>query len=108
MIEAALLRQASWKNGRESLLQQSIDFDFASRGEINASIYYYGDYEARRECGAITLAVLFRGVDRRAEFCGVKGVEDGRFVVGTVPRFGGDGPDDCILRPFSWDEAGGA
>src|ERR1700722_17972563 len=90
------------------LFEKSVDFDGAADGEINASVDDNRDYEASAVAGAIARAVLFGAVDGRAEFGGVIGVEYGG-MIGAVPGFGGDGPNDgvlCAVGGNGWRGAG--
>ena len=48
------------------ILQQPLDFDFASGGKADASVDDEREDEPRREGGPIALAVLFRGAGRLA------------------------------------------
>src|SRR5215831_19328095 len=93
-------KERSWllRHGKadRSLLQQAVDFDFTSGAEVDAAVDYDRDDEAGGQGRAVALAVLFGLVDRLAEFGCVEGIEDGVFGIGSVPGFGGDGPDDSI------------
>ena len=85
------------------LFQESVDFDFTSSAEIDMSVDDDRDHETSSQGGAIALGDLCRGVNRCTKFIGVERIEDGGFVVGAVPCFGGDGPDDCVLVAIGGD-----
>jgi hypothetical protein len=63
--------------GLVQLVEKSVDLDFASRTEVHTSFNNDRDDEARRQRGAVALVILFRRVDRRAKFRGVKCVTTG-------------------------------
>src|SRR5260370_22839794 len=90
------------------LFQQPVDFDFAAGAEVNVSVYDDRDHKTRWHRGAITLAVLRRGVDGLTEFIGIEGVEDCRLVVGAIPGLGRDGPYDRVLGAVGRDGWRGA
>src|SRR5580700_12056404 len=97
LIGASGLRRGLYSFAASRLLQEAVDFYFASCGEVDSAVDDDGDDEARGIRSAIALAVLFRGINWRAEFGGVVGVESCWPVVRAIPGFGGEGPDDGVL-----------
>jgi hypothetical protein len=79
------------------LLQEAVDFNLAAGAEVDASADDDGDDEADGHAGAIAGGVLLGGLEWRAEFDGVVGIEYGGLVVCAVPDFGGDGPHNGVF-----------
>src|SRR5580704_13112630 len=69
-----------------ALFEQSIDFDFAARGEIDTAVHNDWDHESRRVCGAVTRGVLLGREERVAHLSCVESVEDG-FLLGPFHVF---------------------
>src|ERR1700727_1220327 len=83
--------------------QQPIYFDFSPGTKVDATAHHDGNYKTRRHRCSIALAVLLRSINRLAEFGSVESVEHRWSIVGPIPRFGRDRPDNRVLVPVGGD-----
>src|SRR5260370_14163884 len=102
-----MARLLSVRNRRSAptLLQASVDLDFAYRAEVHASIDHHWDHETGGHCGTIALAVLLRSVDGLIYFARVKCVKYGR-PTNAIPCLGRDSPHDRIFVAICRDRRG--
>src|SRR5580704_8070132 len=87
---------------RLALLQEPVDFDFATGAKIDAAVRHERNYEARGVSGAVACRILLGSVKRIAHLRSVEGIQDGR-LLRTVPSFRGDRPEDTVFRAVRGD-----